>query len=43
MRRLGYATVTALAPDDDPVAEARRLLCSHVLRDGVAVPVNSGA
>jgi ATP phosphoribosyltransferase regulatory subunit len=42
MRRLGYATIAALAPDEDPVAEARRLLCSHILRNGSAVPLASG-
>jgi len=42
MRALGYATIAALEPDGDPVAEARRLLCSHILRNGTAVPVSSG-
>ncbi len=37
MRRLGYATIAALEPNGDPVAEARRLLCSHILRNGTAV------
>jgi ATP phosphoribosyltransferase regulatory subunit len=37
MRRLGYATIAALEPDGDPVAEARRLICSHILRNGTAV------
>ena len=37
MRRLGYATIAALDPDGDPVAEARRLICSHILRNGTAV------
>jgi len=37
MRRLGYATIAALAPDDDPAVEARRLACSHILRNGMAV------
>ena len=37
MRRLGYATIAALGPDGDPVAEARRLICSHILRNGTAV------
>jgi ATP phosphoribosyltransferase regulatory subunit len=41
MRALGYATIAALEPDGDPVAEARRLLCSHILRNGTAVPVSS--
>jgi ATP phosphoribosyltransferase regulatory subunit len=39
MRHLGYATIAALGPEDDPVAEARRLLCSHILRNGSAVPL----
>ena len=42
MRRLGYATIAALGPEDDPAAEAQRLLCSHILRGGSAVPLNSG-
>ena len=42
MRRLGYATIAGLAPDEDPVAEARRLPCSHILRNGSAVPLTSG-
>ncbi len=43
MRRLGYATIAALEPVDDTLAEARRLLCSHILRNGSAVPLTSGA
>jgi len=43
MRRLGYATIAALIPDGDPVSEARRLRCSHILRNGSAVPLISGA
>jgi ATP phosphoribosyltransferase regulatory subunit len=39
MRHLGYATIAALVPEDDPVAEARRLSCSHILRNGSAVPL----
>ncbi len=42
MRRLGYATIAALGPETDPVSEARRLLCSHILRSGSAVPLKSG-
>ncbi len=42
MRRLGYATIAALVPDGDPLAEARRLLCSHILKNGSAVPLASG-
>ena len=40
MRRLGYATIAALGSDNDPLTEARRLLCSHILRNGSAVPLN---
>jgi ATP phosphoribosyltransferase regulatory subunit len=43
MRRLGYATVVGLEPGIDPMAEARRLLCTHILRNGEAVPLTSGA
>jgi ATP phosphoribosyltransferase regulatory subunit len=43
MRRLGYATIAALDPVVDVTAEARRLLCSHILRNGEAVPLSSGA
>jgi ATP phosphoribosyltransferase regulatory subunit len=42
MRRLGYATIAALAPDSDPASEAQRLRCSHILRNGSAVPLTSG-
>jgi ATP phosphoribosyltransferase regulatory subunit len=42
MRALGYATIVALTPDDDAAAEARRLLCSHILRNGAAVPLTPG-
>lgn len=42
MRRLGYATIAALEPVADAASEARRLLCSHVLRNGEAVPLGSG-
>ena len=35
----GYAVVRGAAPCDDPRAEARRLLCSHALVDGDAVPL----
>ncbi len=37
LRGEGFATVAALDPVDDPVAEAARLGCSHILRSGVAV------
>lgn len=42
MRRLGYATIEALSADEDPLTEARRLLCSHILRNGSAVPITPG-
>ena len=42
MRALGYATIVALTPDGDAAAEARRLLCSHILRNGTAVPLTPG-
>jgi len=35
----GYAVVRGVAPCDDPRAEAKRLLCSHALIDGDAVPL----
>jgi ATP phosphoribosyltransferase regulatory subunit len=37
LRKQGYATIAALVPVADEAAEARRLLCTHILRDGVAV------
>ena len=40
MRHLGYATIAALAPEGDPVTEARRLACSYILRNGSAVPLS---
>jgi ATP phosphoribosyltransferase regulatory subunit len=39
MRHLGYATIAALVPEGDPTTEARRLSCSHILRNGSAVPL----
>ncbi len=41
LRRLGYATVAGLAPTDDAAAEARRLGCTHVLKQGAAAPLPS--
>jgi ATP phosphoribosyltransferase regulatory subunit len=43
LRRQGYATVAALTPVADEMAEARRLLCTHILRDGAAVPLSPKA
>ncbi|MCL2428217.1 MAG: ATP phosphoribosyltransferase regulatory subunit [Alphaproteobacteria bacterium] len=42
LRAAGFATVAALGPTADAVAEARRLNCSHILRDGTAIPLATG-
>jgi ATP phosphoribosyltransferase regulatory subunit len=42
LREAGYATVQALEPCPEPAAEARRLGCTHILRDGTAAPLNTG-
>ena len=34
LRAAGWATVAGLEPEADPLAEARRLDCTHILRDG---------
>jgi ATP phosphoribosyltransferase regulatory subunit len=39
LRAAGYATVAGLGPVDDAEQEARRLRCSHIMRDGAAVPL----
>jgi len=41
-RDRGFATIAAVDPVDDPLAEARRLLCTHILRGGDAVPLIQG-
>jgi len=41
LRRAGYATIPALAGGPDPVMEALRLDCTHILRDGAAVPLTT--
>ncbi len=41
LRRDGFVTVAALTPYMDAAEEARRLRCSHILRDGAAVPVET--
>ncbi len=38
-RSEGWITVAGLAPEPDPVAEARRLGCSHFLEQGAVKPV----
>ncbi|HEY4042794.1 MAG TPA: ATP phosphoribosyltransferase regulatory subunit [Rhodopila sp.] len=40
LRADGFATVAALAPTTDDTAEAKRLGCSHILRDGKAAPID---
>ena len=40
-RGLGYSTVAGLDPAADPAAEARRLLCTHLLRNGEAAKLPS--
>ena len=41
LRRDGYATIPALRDDADPVREAARLRCTHILQDGAAVPLTT--
>jgi ATP phosphoribosyltransferase regulatory subunit len=41
LRDLGFATVAALAPAADDEPEARRLGCTHILRDGAVIPLAS--
>ena len=40
LRAGGFATVSGLTDHPRPAAEAARLGCSHILRDGTAVPLN---
>ena len=39
LRADGFATVAALDPVDDPRAEATRLNCTHILRNGTVSPL----
>ena len=39
LRAEGWVTLAALDPDAEPMAEARRLGCSHLLRDGQVIEV----
>ncbi len=39
LRAEGHVTVSALDPVTDPAAEAARLHCTHILRDGAAIPL----
>lgn len=41
LRDGGFATLPALADGPDPADEARRLGCTHIMRDGVAVPLTT--
>ncbi|MEO1191776.1 MAG: ATP phosphoribosyltransferase regulatory subunit [Pseudomonadota bacterium] len=41
LRQEGWATVSALQTDAAPEAEARRLRCSHIFRDGAAQPLSA--
>jgi ATP phosphoribosyltransferase regulatory subunit len=41
LRDQGFATVAALAPAAADEPEARRLGCTHILRDGAAIPLAS--
>ena len=43
IRAAGYATVPGLVTAADAVAEAARLGCTHILRDGVAIPLPTEA
>jgi ATP phosphoribosyltransferase regulatory subunit len=40
LRAAGWITVAGLAPEADAAAEARRLRCTHVLRDGAATALD---
>lgn len=41
LRAEGFVTLAGLAPVENPVAEARRLGCGYVLKEGAAAPVTS--
>ncbi|MGS0647535.1 ATP phosphoribosyltransferase regulatory subunit [Komagataeibacter melomenusus] len=43
LRAAGYATVSALGPDEDPLVQAALLACTLVVVDGQLVPVNGAA
>ncbi|GBQ45022.1 ATP phosphoribosyltransferase regulatory subunit [Komagataeibacter sucrofermentans] len=40
LRAAGYATVSALGPDEDPLAQAALLACTQVVVNGQLVPVD---
>jgi ATP phosphoribosyltransferase regulatory subunit len=41
LRAQGWTTLAGLAPEADPVAEARRLDCTHAYLDGRVVPLGA--
>ena len=41
MRHLGYATIAGLVAESDTAAEARRLGCTHLLKQGAAAPLTA--
>jgi ATP phosphoribosyltransferase regulatory subunit len=43
LRAEGWVTVAGLAPESDPVAEARRLGCTHIPRDEEVVELGDGS
>jgi len=43
LRQEGWITIAGLEAEADPAAEAGRLGCSHILRDGAAVELNGKA
>jgi ATP phosphoribosyltransferase regulatory subunit len=40
LRQNGWAALAGLMPEDDPAAEARRLGCTHLLKDGGVHPLD---
>jgi ATP phosphoribosyltransferase regulatory subunit len=43
LRAEGWVTVAGLAPESDPVAEARRLGCTHIPRDEEVIELGDGS
>ncbi len=43
LRDDGWITIAGLEPEGDPAAEALRLGCTHILRDGTAVALNGAS
>jgi ATP phosphoribosyltransferase regulatory subunit len=40
LRAAGWTALSGLAPEDDPMAEARRLGCTHLLKNGDVQPLD---